>query len=465
MAIGKARERWKGRRPKTDERDAGPTLAYEEGWYALLARQSAEGGTRVSNDAPADAAPSAQPPSPAEVEAPLAKVTELAPSRERSATPDRDAPRATSPGPGAPAIPRLGRSDAPPIRIGIRRVAEPEGVYLSYLASSPHRDYFRAELWRGPGPITPVHLWRANHLGAGWDLDAVDRFMEVASGPADDLVAAAPHAAQPGRPERRLWVNRLLTADWVREFGVGRVSKTLHPLLPELVPDLDSAMIRWARSAWLGLDAAADGDDPAMWIESWEALEDVLVLRTQELGQIVRRLRRLAPALGPVARFGPVLAAFWQSYWAETATAGTPDAGERVAETIERAPAPKEPVTQEAPAEPKPVRRTRKPAAKAAPASTTSPRTKTSTPRRSTARATTPRATTPRATTPRATTPRATTPRTSTPRTSTRATDARKAGAEKKGKATAEPARPATAPAARKPRTARGASAPDESAS
>jgi hypothetical protein len=93
------------------------------------------------------------------------------------------------------------------------------------------------------------------------------------------------------------------------------MSKTLHPMLPELVADLDPAMMAWARKAWFGLEDPADAEDPELWIEVAELLEDVLVLRAQPLGQIARRLRRSAPGIAPVSRLGPVLAAFWDAYW------------------------------------------------------------------------------------------------------------------------------------------------------
>lgn len=332
MPIGKARERWRGRRPKPVSRDPKSTEAYEEGWYALLARQaSADDDQRDPADDPPDAAVptgSAQPGRPQPNAPDLASVTPLVIPRTRAEQSERrpaSVPRVRAVEPSSSI-----RPDATSLRIGVRKLPDPETVYLEYLTASRHREYFRAELWRDAGPITPVHLWRANHLGAGWDVAAVERFMDVAASLAADLIAAAPRTAPPGHAERRLWTSRFLTADWVRAFGLARVSKTLHAMLPELVPDLDAEMMPWARRVWLGLGDPSDADDVSTWIETCEALEDVLVLRAQQLGHIVRRLRRLTPALGPLGRLGPVMAAFWQGYWAETAP---------------RRPAPEEPAT------------------------------------------------------------------------------------------------------------------------
>jgi hypothetical protein len=154
-------------------------------------------------------------------------------------------------------------------------------------------------------------------------VDSIGVFMREAAPRADELVASAPRSAPAGSPERRAWQARFVTAGWVREFGVGRISKTLHPILPELVADLDPAMMAWARKAWFGLEEPADAEDPELWLEVAEALEDVLVLRAQPLGQIARRLRRSAPGIAPVSRLGPVLAAFWDAYWTTMAVPAT----------------------------------------------------------------------------------------------------------------------------------------------
>jgi hypothetical protein len=215
------------------------------------------------------------------------------------------------------------------VRIGVRRLEDPQSVYLSYLTASAHRDFFRASWWPSSRSITPVHLWRANHLGAGWDIASIDRFMDEAAKAVDRLVASAPQAERPGSPERRAWVERLLSSEWVWEFGVGRVSKALVPLLPELVPDLDPAMTPWAARTWLGLEAAQEPSEPARYLEAWELLEDVMILRGRQLGQVVGRLRRLAPGLAPVGRLGLVSAAFWDGFWAEAAAAARPAARRR----------------------------------------------------------------------------------------------------------------------------------------
>jgi hypothetical protein len=307
MPIGKAGRILRGRRADGDEaRDPHATEAYEGGWYALLVQQGGDGAV--------DPAVSAEgsPTGPAPTRARLAEVTTLAP-----VAPDHVA---TLPAPAdgdAGEAPR--RAEPSPVRIGVRRVADPARTYLDYLTSSPHRHYFRAEWWPGSPPVTPVHLWRANHLGAAWDVDAIEGFMSRAAVLADDLVASAPRSAPAGSPERRAWQTRFATAGWVREFGIGPVSKALHALLPDLVADLDPAMTAWARRAWFGLDEPGAGDEPDRWLEVTELLEDVLVLRSQALGQIARRLRRSAPRIAPVSRLGPVLAAMWDAYWTEGA--------------------------------------------------------------------------------------------------------------------------------------------------
>jgi hypothetical protein len=365
MAIGKARDRWRGRRPKPVPRDPESTEAYEEGWYALLARQASDGaGPAPDAEAGAGAAPDRAEPDEPDADPP-ANVTPLV-ARPRPAAVPAPVRAATPPPRARPTENPSVRPEPAPMRIGVRRLSEPEAVYLEYLTSSRHRDYFRAELWRGSGPITPVHLWRANHLGAGWDVAAVDRFMEDAAHLAAELVAAAPRSAAPGQAERRLWIERFLSAEWVRSFGVARVSKSLHAMLPELVPDLDAEMMPWARRVWLGLGDAAE-DDVATWVETCEAIEDVLVLRGRELGRIVRRLRTLAPALGPLGRLGPVMAAFWQGYWSEAgrdapaplhpATPSEPRPARRATAkaSTKRAPAKPNPAAKPKPAKPKPV--------------------------------------------------------------------------------------------------------------
>ena len=331
MPIGKARDLLRTRQPKDDERDPGSLEAYEEGWYALLARQAS--GDEL--DASLDAAPSGEavgsPTEEPPPEAPrLAMVKPLVAVPEAPGKPagpsDGASPVDPTPPPKASERPR--RAEPSMMRIGVRRQEEPGSVYLAYLTSSPHRYYFRGEWWpASPSSISPMHLWRANHLGAHWEIADVERFMATAAALADELIASAPRSAPAGDPDRRDWIARFLSAGWVREFGVSRVAKTLHAVLPELVVDLDPAMISWARGAWLGVRGRTDPRDPDMWLETCELLEDVLVLRSQQLGQIVQRLRSLAPGLAPNGRLGPVMAAFWESYWREAA----PSAGRRAA--------------------------------------------------------------------------------------------------------------------------------------
>jgi hypothetical protein len=367
MPIGKAKARQllRGRKVADAPHDPHDTDAYESGWYALLVQHGAGAGasdedaetdapaadTRTPNgagqgdadvlDAPtpdvadgdvADTGTADDGPLSAEeaAAARLAEVTILALRAQATDGPhagdrimrDRAGGEPSDGGPGHDRTLRS-RSDPASIRIGVRRVEDPTRVYLDYLTASPHRDYFRADWWPASGPITPVHLWRANHLGAGWDVESIGAFMRDAAALADDLVAAAPGSAPAGTPERRAWQSRFVAAGWVREFGLGRVSKTLHPILPELVADLDPAMMVWARRAWFGLDEWGDAEDPDLWLEIAELLEDVLVLRGQPLGQIARRLRRSAPGIAPVSRLGPVLAAFWDGYWTVMATPTT----------------------------------------------------------------------------------------------------------------------------------------------
>jgi hypothetical protein len=350
MPIGKARQLLRGRKveepaPPQDPRD---TDAYESGWYALLVQHAAESSEEPDAEAPSEPDGGVAPEPDADGPAVEFVVDDelVEPGPDASISPDEaaaarlaevtilalraqaaDGPRVgdwvlrkrggedpADRGPGADR-PSRSRSEPASIRIGVRRVDEPARVYLDYLTVSPHRDFFRADWWPDSTPITPVHLWRANHLGAGWDVDSIGGFMRDAAMLADELVASAPRSAPAGSPERRAWQARFVTAGWVREFGVGRMSKTLHPMLPELVADLDPAMMAWARRAWFGLEEPVDAEDPELWLEVAELLEDVLVLRAQPLGQIARRLRRSAPGIAPVSRLGPVLAAFWDAYW------------------------------------------------------------------------------------------------------------------------------------------------------
>jgi hypothetical protein len=150
-------------------------------------------------------------------------------------------------------------------------------------------------------------------------MERVERFMLTASQRADELVAAAPRGDRPGSSERRAWMRRFLGSEWVQEFGIGRVSKSLSPLLPDLVPDLDLTMQPWAAEHWLGLEHPSAAEEPHLSLERWELIEDVLVLRGPQLEKVAGRLRRLAPGLAPIGRLGVVVAAFWEGYWADLA--------------------------------------------------------------------------------------------------------------------------------------------------
>jgi hypothetical protein len=364
MPIGKARQLLRGRKVEEPEppHDPHDTDAYESGWYALLVQHANEGAGEGEVEPPGEVETGADPSDAADPDSESSAAEgadneahePVPPAAEAPATPDAaaaarlaevtilalraqatDGPRVGDwvlrkrGGDGAPE-PKTGpdrtsrpRSDPASIRIGVRRVDEPARVYLDYLTVSPHRDFFRADWWPDSASITPVHLWRANHLGAEWDVDSIGVFMRDAAVLADELVTSAPRSAPAGSPERRAWQARFVTAGWVREFGVGRMSKTLHPMLPELVADLDPAMMAWARKAWFGIEEPGDAEDPELWLEVAELLEDVLVLRAQPLGQIARRLRRSAPGIAPVSRLGPVLAAFWDGYWTMMAVPAT----------------------------------------------------------------------------------------------------------------------------------------------
>jgi hypothetical protein len=243
------------------------------------------------------------------------------------------------------------------VRIGVRRLEDPESVYLRYLTASRHRVFFRSDLWPASSSITPVHLWRANHLGAGWEIVEVERFMDVAAALADELIASAPRSEPPGVPERRSWIGRFLAAEWVREFGVGRVAKTLLPMAPDLLPDFEPTLMSWARARWLGLAGSEQAEGPDRCLESWELLEDALVLRGQYLGQIVRRLHRLAPALAPIGSLGLIQAAFWDDLWTQTDPATTRRTSRRRTPTTRRAVS-EAPEPEKAPAK---KRSTRKP--------------------------------------------------------------------------------------------------------
>jgi hypothetical protein len=324
MPFGKARERRRGRKADPETRDPESTEAYEHGWYALLARQSEGVGgdtAATAGAAPEEETPASEPNGSRTSSSRLATVTPLlAPGPLRH--PSQLAARTADPPERAdqPGDAREGSAvERPSIRIGVHRLADPDTVYLRYLTDSSHRDFFRGDWWPTSRSITPVHLWRANHLGAGWDMERVERFMLTASQRADELVAAAPRGDRPGSSERRAWMRRFLGSEWVQEFGIGRVSKSLSPLLPDLVPDLDLTMQPWAAEHWLGLEHPSAAEEPHLSLERWELIEDVLVLRGPQLEKVAGRLRRLAPGLAPIGRLGVVVAAFWEGYWADLA--------------------------------------------------------------------------------------------------------------------------------------------------
>src|SRR5438128_33206 len=55
------------------------------------------------------------------------------------------------------------------INIGSHPVPDAEAEYIAYLGGR-YADYFTAEWVKDRWPITPGHLWRANHLAAGWQI-------------------------------------------------------------------------------------------------------------------------------------------------------------------------------------------------------------------------------------------------------------------------------------------------------
>ncbi len=313
MPTARSRDRRRGRGADDAGHDPTCTEAYEQSWYALLARHASgerDGTDPIAGESSSDPEPDPEPVPKVEAEdpgPPLATVTKLVVAVE----PPPD------PLPASAAQPAT-------VRIGVRRLEDPGAVYLRYLTASPHRDFFRGKLWPSSPTITPVHLWRANHLGAGWDLELVERFMDGAASSADALIASAPRSAPAGSAERRAWIDAFLSAAWVREFGVARVSKTVFATLPDLVPDLDPRLMTWARARWLGVPESEDEDETGRCLETWELLEDVLVLRGRELGRVSRGLRRLTPALAPVGSLGLILAAFWDDLRTEVAPARVP---------------------------------------------------------------------------------------------------------------------------------------------
>jgi hypothetical protein len=312
MSIGKSRDRRRGRLVAPEPRDPAATEAYEHGWYALLAQHAdevEEGELGLATVTELVVEPDREPEPAAEPEADLDRAVERTPPRPRPA-PVETAAAVTAPVAPAPA-------DRPAIRIGVRRVGDAESLYLRYLTASRHREFFRAEVWPASHPITAVQLWRANHLGAGWELDQVERFVREVAEIADSMVASAPRGAPPGSPERRAWVERLLSSGWVREFGVGRVSKTLFPLVPDLLPDLDPELTSWAPGRWFGIGESEGADELDRALETWELLEDVLVLRGRPLAAIARRFRSVAPGLAPVGPLGLVQALLWEDHWSE----------------------------------------------------------------------------------------------------------------------------------------------------
>lgn len=328
----------------------GTTEAYETSWYRVLARQasgelavpdanteppktgpSPEGAT--PSPSPGRASPKPEPSSSARPVDPAGSAQPaLRPAVMPEPAPDRVAQGLSGSANGYQAgpqpvgsyvhgaAPRLERVAMTPssVRIGVRKLEEPEAVYLGYLTASPHAEFFRSDLWPGTRALTPVHVWRANHLGAGWVTSDVLRFLEVHGQRLSQLVSVAPATAAPGSPDRHTWIRRLLHSEVVADYGVPRVAKTLHALLPTLVPDLDTEMTPWAAREWLGLRRTpeAPGDAEA-WLEVWELLEDVLVVRAEAFDEIVRAIRAKAERRAPTSPAGLVAAAFWQSFWEE----------------------------------------------------------------------------------------------------------------------------------------------------
>src|SRR6266568_2962424 len=179
-------------------------------------------------------------------------------------------------------------------RIGQFVIDEPRAVQLvvRHIAGSGYSDYFATRRWPKAGlPIRPFHLWRANHLGAGWQIEHVRRFMDAAAQGADRLLRHLP-SDRPQSPDRAKWFGDLVDiVSPVRGVDAARLTKALHPLAPLHVPIVDRKALPWAVGEWF-----QDGDWADMsWTQVFRLLDRSWAREAVTLDSVVRKVKELAP--------------------------------------------------------------------------------------------------------------------------------------------------------------------------
>ena len=162
---------------------------------------------------------------------------------------------------------------------------------LMHVRDSPFADYFSCS-WVGPAPpVTPAHLWRANHLAAGWQVAEVRAFMATAAPRVDDLLARLP-SEEPGSPSRSRWFGELVeTVRDVTGVGPTRLAKALHPISPRHIPIIDNKALPWAVATWFPQLAW----NSMSWRDIYELLDSLWLSQEEDLAAAVEGVSAVVP--------------------------------------------------------------------------------------------------------------------------------------------------------------------------
>src|SRR5438552_4096736 len=95
------------------------------------------------------------------------------------------------------------------LRIGRFTTHDPVTTVLAHVRDSAYADYFAVDWFPPAPPIKAGHLWRANHLDAGWQIRQVRLFMSEAASDVDELLQQRP-SGPVGSSERRKWFEELV---------------------------------------------------------------------------------------------------------------------------------------------------------------------------------------------------------------------------------------------------------------
>lgn len=198
------------------------------------------------------------------------------------------------------------------LHLGSLVVDDPVTQLLWHVRDSRFADYFAAQWVSSDPPVTPAHLWRANHLGAGWQIQEVRDFMDASASGVSRHLTLLP-GRHPGDPGRADWFAELIDlGTQTRGVGATRLTKAVHPLAPSHVPFIDRQVVPWAFEAWTALKWSG-----LSWEDAFTHLDLVWSSVQDELDRIVAEARRHGPDL-LISPFG-ALDAFAYHAWTHRA--------------------------------------------------------------------------------------------------------------------------------------------------